>query len=205
MNRREVCFQPRTRRAGSLTLTALLAAVSIVTAHAKEWEAIAGAESPDREKQILAFLPNEMWIHAGDSIRWTFPTHERHTTSLLMPNQTRPPAFGPTFGVLVGCPGITPDGPIFNGTACVTSDILLVGTTPSTATPPTYTVNFPVAGDYKVVCLVHNDMTGVVHVRDPFVALPYDQDFYDRQAQSDRLALLADAALLPIERAPHVA
>jgi plastocyanin len=31
--------------------------------------------------QALAFLPNERWVRAGDSIRWTFPTHERHDRS----------------------------------------------------------------------------------------------------------------------------
>ena len=52
------------------------------------WQLQAGAESPDRGRQALAFLPNEVWIHAGDNIRWTFPTHERHTLTFLKPGQT---------------------------------------------------------------------------------------------------------------------
>jgi plastocyanin len=36
-------------------------------------------------------LPNEFWVHTGDSIRWTFPTHERHTLTFLTSGQTRPP------------------------------------------------------------------------------------------------------------------
>jgi len=35
------------------------------------WQAIAGAQSADMGRQALAFLPNELWIHAGDSITWT--------------------------------------------------------------------------------------------------------------------------------------
>ena len=34
-------------------------------------------------------------------------------------------------------------------------------------TAPTYSVKFPSAGNFKFVCLVHADMTGVVHVLSP--------------------------------------
>jgi len=162
-----------------------------------QWQAIVGAESPNRGSQALAFLPNELWVHAGDSIRWTFPTHERHTLTFLKPGQTRPPGFGPIFGVPVGCPGLTPDGSSFDGTACVTTGVLLLGedTTP-TENALTYTVNFPAAGNFKFVCLVHADMTGVVHVLDESETLPHYQDFYDRQAQSEQVRLLANASRL---------
>ncbi len=114
-----------------------------------QWQVIAGGESPNRGSQALAFLPNELWVHTGDSIRWTFPTHERHTLTFLKPGQTRPPGFGPIFGIPVGCPG-----------------------------------------------LIHADMTGVVHVLNPSQTLPHDQDFYDQQAQSEQVLLLADASRL---------
>src|ERR1700675_1099493 len=67
------------------------------------WQLLAGAETANRANQVIAFLPNEIWIHSGDSIRWTFPTHERHTLTFLKPGQTRPPGFGPIFGIPVGC------------------------------------------------------------------------------------------------------
>ena len=78
-----------------------------MTVHADEWRVVVGSETPRRGSQALAFLPNEIWIHAGDSIRWIFPTHERHTMTPLRPGQTRPPGFGPVFGVIVGCQGIS--------------------------------------------------------------------------------------------------
>src|SRR5712671_2397853 len=162
-----------------------------------QWQAIVGAESPNRGSQALAFLPNELWVHAGDSIRWTFPTHERHTLTFLKPGQTRPPGFGPIFGIPVGCPGLTPDGSSFDGTACVTTGVLLLGEdTGPTESAPTYTVNSPAVGNFKFVCLVHADMTGVVHVLNPSETLPHDQDFYDQQAQSEQVLLLADASRL---------
>ena len=58
---------------------------------------------------------------------------------------------------------------------------------------PTYSVTFPAAGNFKLVCLLHADMTGVVHVLDLSEPLPHDQDFYDRQAQSEQARLLAHA------------
>ena len=173
----------------------LMAGAATSTVQAEEWQAVVGAESPDRGSQALGFLPNEVWVHTGDSIRWTFPTHERHTVSFLKPGQIRPPGFGPTFGILAGCPGVTPDGSSFDGSACVTSDILLVGPNAEPgASVPTYSVHFPTAGNFKFVCLVHADMTGVVHVLNFSESLPHGQDFYDREAQRERAVLLAEAS-----------
>src|SRR5580704_4248879 len=151
----------------------LMAGAAPTTAQAQDWQATAGVETPGRGRQALAFLPNELWVHTGDSIRWTFPTHERHTLTFLKPGQTRPPAFGPIFGILVGCPGLTQDGSSFDGSACVTSGVLrLDQNTESTEGAPTYSVQFPAAGNFKFVCLVHGDMTGVVHVLDLAAAIP---------------------------------
>jgi plastocyanin len=172
----------------------LMAGAAARTAQAQDWQAIVGGESPNRGRQALAFLPNELWVHTGDSIRWTFPTHERHTLTFLKPGQTRPPGFGPIFGVPVGCPGLTPDGSSFDGSTCVTTGILrLDQNTESTADAPAYSVHFPTAGNFKFVCLVHADMTGVVHVLNLSDPLPHDQDFYDRQARSAQALLLSDA------------
>lgn len=182
---------------------ALMVGFSLPPAHATEWQALAGTESDDRGSQALAFLPNEMWIYAGDSVRWTFPTHERHTLTFLTASQTRPVNFGPVFGIGVGCPGATPDGASYDGSSCVNSDILLLPEdTNSDARPPSYSVTFPTAGNYKLVCLVHPDMTGVIHVLAPSESLPHDQDFFDRQAQREQALLLAEAARLQGRGAP---
>ncbi len=181
----------------------LMAGAAAGTLRATEWKVIVGAESPGRGDQALAFLPNELWVSAGDSIRWTFPTHERHTLTFLKPGQTRPPGFGPIFGVPVGCPGLTPDGSSFDGSACVTTGILLMDPNSGpTASAPTYSVSFPAVGNFKFVCLVHADMTGVVHVLNASETLPHGQEFYDRQAQSERSLLLAAASRLGAGQLP---
>lgn len=191
------------RTAALFTLSGLLMAGE--TAQAKEWQVLAGVESPDRGSQALAFLPNELWIHAGDSIRWTFPTHERHTLTFLTAGEVRPAAFGPTFGVPIACPGagVTADGSSFTGSSCVSSGVLLLpeDAGPSAA-PLSYSVAFPVPGNFKFVCLVHADMTGLVHVSGPSDTLPHDQAFYDHQSLAEQVLLLGDAARLQGRGAP---
>jgi len=142
-----------------------------------QWRAIVGAQSNDEGMQALAFLPNEMWIHAGDSIEWTFVTGEIHTVTFLRPSQVRPP-------FQVGCPGTTPDGSSVTDASCVNSGTLLDG--------QTYTLFFPTTGNFKLACLVHQNMTAVVHVFAPSAALPHDQDFYDKEAAREQSALLTD-------------
>ena len=41
---------------------------------ADQIQATVGAQSGDKGRQALAFLPNELWVHAGDSVTWAFPT-----------------------------------------------------------------------------------------------------------------------------------
>jgi hypothetical protein len=53
-----------------------LAAVAVLSfpravAAQQNWNAKVGAETQDMGRQALAFLPNEIWIHTGDSITWT--------------------------------------------------------------------------------------------------------------------------------------
>jgi plastocyanin len=179
------------RRVASFAVAALMAGVTTRAASATEWQAWAGAQSPDLGSQALAFLPNEIWIHAGDSIKWTHASTEIHTVTFLTPGQVRPPNFGPVFGVPVGCPGNTPDGAGFNGSSCVNSGILGQDGNIGTGLQ-TYSVTFPTPGNYKLVCLVHFDMTGTVHVLGLTETLPYNQDFYNREAQTDGAALVSE-------------
>ena len=162
----------------ALALAALTASTS---AMADTWQLQVGAQTADEAHQALAFLPNEIWIHRGDSITWTFPTGEVHTVTFLKPGppgQVRPNRFA-------GCPGATPDFSVFDGTACVNSGVLSNG--------PTYTVVFPVTGNFKLVCLAHPNMTATIHVLELSTPLPHDQAFYDQQANRERADLLSAA------------
>ncbi|MEI7037329.1 cupredoxin domain-containing protein [Fulvimonas yonginensis] len=163
------------------TLLYLVASTLAMPAFGAHWRASVGAQGENMGRQAMAFLPNEMWIHAGDTITWTFDSNEIHTVTFLVSGQMRPP-------FPVGCPpgpppGITPSGSSVDGAHCVNTGPQVAG--------QSYTVRFPVAGNFKLVCLVHSDMTGVVHVLPPGMPLPYDQAYYDRLANDMRHALLA--------------
>jgi plastocyanin len=179
------------RRAAWLAVTALIAGVATGAAFAAQWMAWAGVQSPDLGSQVLAFLPNEFWIHAGDSIRWTHPSNEIHTVTFLKPGQVRPPNFGPVFGVPVGCPGNTPDGAAFDGTSCVNSGLLSQGPINVGPVIQTYSVTFPSPGNFKLTCLVHPDMTGTIHVLSPSALLPHDQAFYNAEAANQGATLVS--------------
>src|SRR5215471_16740416 len=56
----------------------------------KTWLATVGAQSNDKGRQALAFLPNEIWIHAGDSITWRWDADDVHTVTFLTDGATRP-------------------------------------------------------------------------------------------------------------------
>src|SRR6516162_6336473 len=81
-----------------------------------------GAQSKDKGRQALAFLPNEIWIHAanpniipleGDSITWTIDVDEPHTVTFLADGeaQNRP--------LFSAAP--SPSPPTFDGSKSVSS------------------------------------------------------------------------------------
>jgi plastocyanin len=92
----------------------VLGALAIPQLVQAQWQASVGAQSADLAKQGIAFLPNEMWIHEGDSITWTFVTDEPHTVSFLKNGHLRPPD-------QAGCPGFSSGSATFDGTTCVTT------------------------------------------------------------------------------------
>ena len=165
-----------------LVAVALFSSPGVIQAQ-QTWHAKVGAETPDMGRQALAFLPNEIWIHAGDSITWTFNSDEIHTVALLVVGQIFP-AFP------VGCPGPGPAFSVgaasFDGSTCVTTPPMVKG-------QPDFMVSFPMAGNYKIQCLVHNAMNGVIHVLDPSASLPHDQAFYDELAAKETRDLLTDS------------
>jgi plastocyanin len=160
---------------GMFLLTSLIIPSAVNAS--QTWQAVVGAANKDQGLQAMAFLPNELWITAGDSITWTSQTKEGHTLTFLTPGQVRP-------SFSVGCPGTTASGSNFTGAACVNSG-RIVGTS--------FTVTFPNAGNFKFVCLIHSDMTGVVHVLGPAENLPHNQAFYDELGNAETRDLISDA------------
>jgi plastocyanin len=168
-------------RSTLMLATALAVSMVAPVAWATTWQALAGGRNFDGALELEAFLPNEFWVHVGDSITWTFEGTDVHTATFLRPGQVRPTQ------ITGGCPGTTPDPSSFDGSACVHSGPLREG--------QTYTVTFPSAGNFKLVCTVHPNMTGAVHVLPLSEPLPHDQAFYDDQGYTQQVGLLKDGAI----------
>ena len=62
----------RTRLAAIFRWPLFLALLILPQMVQAQWTATVGAQTDDKGIQALAFLPNEIWIHAGDRITWTF-------------------------------------------------------------------------------------------------------------------------------------
>jgi plastocyanin len=98
------------------TLLGMLACIVLILPAVTnaQWRATVGAQSEDKARQALAFLPNEIWIHAGDNITWTADADDIHTITFLTSGQVRLP-------FSVGCPGFSPSGSSFDGSTCVSA------------------------------------------------------------------------------------
>ena len=104
---------------GKLHLLFLAALVMFPELLLAQWNATIGAQSDDLGRQALAFLPNEIWIHVGESITWTM-ANEGHTVTFLTSGQIRPP-------FTVECPGFSASFATFDGSTCATSGLLFQG------------------------------------------------------------------------------
>jgi plastocyanin len=180
----------------SRTVLQILVAAATVASAAKAattYIARVGAETPDMAVQADAFFPNELWILQGDSIQFQFvPRNEIHTVTFLAqppggPEQVRPlapPPAGPPFFVQgVNCTAVAASS--YNGSECASTQSGLTA-------PSNFTVTFSAPGNYKLVCLVHTDMNGTVHVLASNAAngLLHTQEFYDEQGQQEADTLL---------------
>ena len=163
-----------------VALACIWASVLLIPAFApaQDWRVQVGAQSKDKGVQVIAFLPNEIWIHAGDSIAFKVATDEPHTVTFLTPNQVLPP-------FPVGCPGTTPSGSAVDKSTCVNSGTLTKG--------QSYSVRFPEPGNYQVACLYHQNHTAVIHVLELSAQLPHEPAFYNAQATEVQKDLFSSA------------
>jgi plastocyanin len=75
-------------------------------------------------------------------------------------------------------------GPNYDGTTFTNSGLLAVP-------DQTFSLNFTSTGDFSFECLVHANMSGVMHVRPAGTPYPHTQAFYNSQAKTDAARLIA--------------
>jgi plastocyanin len=196
-------------RPGAIGL--LLLAPIVSPAAGQSWQATVGGQNSDASKQAMAFLPNEMWIFQGDRITWNTNAGEGHTVTFLQQTSggasttgTTRPANGTTgaTGCAGGGQGATPmtaSGANFDGSTCLNSGPVCDPNLQQSPEPDkcssgtTYSVTFPTAGNFEFICLIHRDMTGMVHVLPPSVnSLPFSQGDYDDQAAEEAREIISD-------------
>jgi plastocyanin len=140
-----------------ITLIAAAGPIAAPAAAVTTFHDAVGAQSGDEAIQALAFLPNDLTVNVGDSIVWDFPTDEVHTVTFL------PAPGAPNVQMCNGAPSST-DQCIWNGTSEVNSGIKEDG--------ESYAIIFTLAGDFSFRCLIHQAMTGTLHVHAAGAAYP---------------------------------
>jgi plastocyanin len=189
---------PRLMRALVATLISLLMPVAlsgIAVADggksARTWTVQVGSESKDQAIQGMSFLPENIYINAGDKITWKANSAEIHTVTFLAEGQslesTQP--FNPRDPQYVESRG----GKSYDGKSYFNSGVMTNVSDSGFKEVGRYTLKFPDTGEFVYYCLVHGmAMKGTVHVRGAGTDYPYTQAQYDRQSQKLERKILRD-------------
>jgi plastocyanin len=140
---------------------------SVANLAGTNWTIGTGASYDSYAVQDLDFLPNAITIDAGDTITYHVGSGaggDAHTVAFVPPGQTVPPPGDPA--------NLSPaGGNIVDGTHFLNSGILVGG--------QTFTLHFPVAGTFKILCLFHEPaMVMTVTVQKAGTPYPHDATFY---------------------------
>lgn len=171
------------------------------------WRVQVGGFSEEDLIDVMAFLPEEITINAGDSIFFdvqgfhtvTFPSGEEPPRLFILESALGSPTAGATptadaaeGGRIVLNPagGFPVGGNTYDGTGYVNSGI------PDPSAPP-FTLTFTQPGTYEYLCLVHPAMMKArVVVQDQGAERANDQGFYDQQAAEQLEAIIAEGRAL---------
>lgn len=174
-------------------LTALSAAQA--AAPPQTWTVQVGSQNSSKAIQGMRFLPGDVTIDAGDTVRWVARSGEIHTVTFLVGGgpQATLPEFNPTDMTQLTRQG----GSVYDPTKYYNSGLMTTVPTGGDAGPlppvphvQSYSLTFPTAGTYTYYCLVHGVMmVGVVHVQAAGSPYPYSQAQYDDQARIARAGL----------------
>jgi len=162
-----------------------------------------GAAGQGNAAQALRFLPKDLTINAGDTVRWAigasdhtvyFPAGQK-LPELIVPGKTK--------GELLWNPAIFLPSPqtTYDGAAPISGGAMSQSV-PNV--PKNYSLTFTKAGTYKYVCAFHPGMEGTVTVQAAGSAYPKTQAQYDQTAAEEATAALSKAAALLAQTKPVV-
>ena len=111
---------------------------------------------------VTEFLPEAASIVVGSAVEWRFAGLERHSVTFLPPGQSLPPPGTPEAQALYA--PTTPPPTDHVGSTVVNSGLLPVD---ANAAPSSFRLNFPTAGQYAFVCVLHPQHDRPNHRRRP--------------------------------------
>jgi plastocyanin len=157
----------------------------------RTWTVQVGSESDDQAIQGMAFLPEHVYVNAGDKVTWRANSAEIHTVTFLAAGQsldsTQP--FNPTNPHQLFKQG----GAVYDGHSYFNSGVMSNVSNSGFKETRKYTLKFPHTGEFTYYCLVHGmAMMAMVHVRAAGTDYPYTQSQYDHQGQKQERAILRD-------------
>ena len=158
---------------------------------ARTWTVQVGSESSDQAIQGMAFLPENIYVNAGDKVTWRANSAEIHTVTFLAEGQslesTQP--FDPAVPEDVNQMG----GKDYDGHSYYNSGVMTNVSNSGFNQVKKYTLAFPNEGDFTYYCLVHGEMMkGTVHVREQGTDYPYSQADYNKASRAQARAILRD-------------
>lgn len=183
---------------GVLALASLAAPAGMAAASAqtmpRTWTVQVGEESANRAIQGMAFLPQNVFIHPGDTVDWVANSAEIHTVTFLADQTvTTPPAFDPADPNMLFPVG----GSAYQGGMYLNSGLLANIQPGGFPYRTSYRLSFPATGNFTYFCLVHGEMMkGVVHVIPASRHYPYTQKQYNHEARKASEAILRDGRAL---------
>jgi plastocyanin len=137
----------------------------------KAKKAVVRAGAGTKRFSLLRFYPAETTVKAGGSVTWKWTGfNEIHTVTFapddVLAALTASLFAGPTIDPVGGLPTEAPGAPVVHSATVHGNGLLGSGIVPDPGYDPPnkWTVQFTTPGDFNYVCLIHEGMTGVVHV-----------------------------------------
>lgn len=163
---------------GSVSPAAAAGARTAPANSGQTYTVLVGAENAKRGIDVMAYFPDSLRIHVGDTVHWAQNSHEIHTVSFLaggsapallvpapQPNALNSPLM---VNPAVGFPA-SPAGGLYDGSTYANSGVMSL----DPGSPTSFDLTFTKAGTYAYLCLVHGVMmSGTVTVVDASVQIP---------------------------------
>jgi plastocyanin len=172
---------------------------------------VTGAENVSRGIDIMAFFPDTLRIHVGDTVVWKQNSHEIHTATFLagtpMPELIVPVPNGQPGQLMlnpqVAFPAAPADG-MYDGSTFANSGVMSL----DPGNPQQFSLTFTQPGTYPFICIIHGEMmSGKIVVVDHGVKVPTPEEVAKKANQKMRLDMARANKLIGVAKSqvprPH--